>query len=120
MAGEKIFYVEDDEILAKVLEWRLQKLGYTICGSAQSGPEAIAGITETKPDLVLLDIEIKGPLDGIEVGQYLADKTKIPFVYLTSHTEDSFLQRAKKTGPKGYVHKPIKGDELRIALTLAL
>ena len=119
MTGEKIFYVEDDEILAHVLEWRLLKLGYSICGSAQTGPDAIDGILRTKPDLAILDIELKGDMDGIEVGEYLASKTTVPFIYLTSHSEDSFLKRAKKTGPKGYVRKPVKGDELRIALSLA-
>ena len=120
MTEKKIFYVEDDEILANVLEWRLKKLGYTVCGSAATGTDAIAGILEAKPDLVILDIELRGHMDGIDVGEYLAGKTTIPFIYLTSHTEDTYLQRAKKTNPKGYVQKPVKDDELRVALTLAL
>ena len=120
MTGKKIFYVEDDEILANVLAWRLKKLGYTIVGSAATGTDAIAGITESRPDLVILDIELRGHMDGIDVGEYLAEKTTIPFIYLTSHTEEAYLQRAKKTGPKGYIQKPVKDDELRVALTMAL
>ena len=119
MTGKKIFYVEDDPILVKVLEWRLEKLGYSICGSAATGTEAIARIQEINPDLVILDIELRGHMDGIDVGEYLREKTSIPFIYLTSHTEDNYLERAKKTFPKGYVKKPVKGDELRIALALA-
>jgi DNA-binding response OmpR family regulator len=120
MTGKKIFYVEDNEVLGTVLEWRLLKLGYVVCGKAATGDDAIAGIQECKPDLVILDIELRGDKDGINVGEYLRDKTTIPFIYLTSHSEDEYMTRAKKTGPKGYVRKPVKGDELRIALTLAL
>jgi len=115
-----IFFAEDDEVLAQVLTWRLKKLGYTVVGSSVTGEGAIDGIKETNPDLVILDIELKGEMDGIHVGEYLANNTKIPFIYLTSHTEESFLTRAKKTGPKGYVRKPFIGDELRVALTMAL
>ena len=115
-----IYFAEDDEVLAQVLQWRLQKLGYTVVGSAPSGEAAIDGIERTKPDLVILDIELKGDMDGIQVGEHLSKTMKIPFIYLTSHTEEDFIQRAKKTGPKGYVRKPLIGDELRVALTMAL
>jgi CheY-like chemotaxis protein len=120
LAGKKIFFVEDDEILGQVIRWHLEKLGYAICGTAATGTDAIAGILESKPDLVLLDIELRGHMDGIDVGQYLADNTAIPFIYVTSHSEDDFVHRAGKTGPKGFVRKPIKSEELRIALSMAL
>lgn len=116
----RVFFVEDDEILAKVIEWRLNKLGYTICGSAASGVEAIALIKETEPDIVLLDIELRGHMDGIDVGEFLSSKTKIPFIFLTSHTEDDILKRAKTTKPKGYIKKPFSDDDLRVAIELAL
>ena len=120
MTQTRVFFVEDDEILAKVIEWRLDKLGYSVCGTAATGVEAIALIKEKEPDVVLLDIELKGHMDGIDVGEFLSTKTKIPFIYLTSHTEDSFLKRAKKTGPKGYIRKPFTDDELRVAIELAV
>jgi CheY-like chemotaxis protein len=120
MTQAKVFFVEDDEILAKVVEWRLGKLGYTICGSAATGVEAIALIKEKEPDIVLLDIELKGHMDGIDVGEFLSSKTKIPFIYLTSHTEDDILKRAINTKPKGYIKKPFSDDDLRIAIELAL
>ena len=120
MTQPRVFFVEDDEILAKVIDWRLNKLGYSVCGTADSGVDAIALIKEKEPDIVLLDIELKGHMDGIDVGEFLSSQTKIPFIYLTSHTEDSFLKRAKNTNPKGYIKKPFSDDELRVAIELAL
>ncbi len=79
MKGARIFFVEDDEIIANVIEWRLNKLGYSVCGSAKNGVDAITLIKEKKPDLVLLDIELKGPMDGIEMGEtpFVTDKNSL-------------------------------------------
>ena len=120
MTEARIFFIEDDEIVAKVIEWRLNNLGYSVCGSAKNGVDAIALIKEKEPDLVLLDIELEGSMDGIEVGEFLSSQTTIPFIYLTAHTEDSILKRAKNTGSKGYVKKPFSDDDLRVAIELAL
>jgi len=120
LTGTRIFFVEDDEIVANVIEWRLNKLGYSVCGSANNGVDAITLIKGKKPDLVFLDIELKGPIDGIEMGKLLSSQTNIPFVYLTAHTEDSILKRAKNTGSRGYVKKPFSDDDLRVAIELAL
>jgi CheY-like chemotaxis protein len=120
LTGARIFFVEDDEIVANIIEWRLQKLGYSVCGSAKNGVDAIPLIKKKNPDLVLLDIELKGPMDGIEMGELLSAQTKIPFIYLTAHSEDSILKRAKISGSKGYVKKPFSDDDLRVAIELAL
>lgn len=120
MKGTRIFFVEDDDIVASVIEWRLNKLGYSVCGSAKNGVDAITLIKEKKPDLILLDIELKGPMDGIEMGELLSTQTKIPFIYLTAHTEDSILKRAKNTGSRGFVKKPFSDDDLRVAIELAM
>ena len=120
LTGTRIFFVEDDEIVANVIEWRLNKLGYSVCGSAKNGVDAVNLIKEKKPDLVLLDVELKGPMDGIDLGELLSTQTKIPFIYLTAHTEDNILKRAKNTGFRGYVKKPFSDDDLRVAIELAL
>jgi CheY-like chemotaxis protein len=120
LKGTRIFFVEDDEIIANLIEWRLNKLGYSVCGSAKNGVDAIPLIKEKKPDLVILDIELKGPMDGIEMGELLLSQTKIPFIYLTAHTEDTILKRAKNTGSRGFVKKPFSDDDLRVAIELAL
>jgi len=120
LTGPRIFFVEDDEIVANVIEWRLNKLGYSVCGSAKNGVDAVSLIKEKKPDLVILDVELKGPMDGIDLGELLSTQTKIPFIYLTAHTEDNILKRAKNTGSRGYVKKPFSDDDLRVAIELAL
>jgi two-component system, response regulator PdtaR len=120
MTKARIFFVEDDEILANVIKWRLEKLGYSVCGSAAAGIEAITSINAKKPDLVLLDVELKGHMDGIDVGEYLSVNSNIPFIYLTSHTESEILNRATNTKPKGYIKKPFSDNDLRVAIELAL
>jgi CheY-like chemotaxis protein len=115
-----IFYVEDDPILARVLKWRLETLGYIICGSASTGEEAIEKIPGAKPDLVLLDIELGGEMDGIDVGEFLSKQTRIPFIYLTSHADGLTLLRAKIWSPEGYIKKPVDEEQLRISIEMAL
>jgi CheY-like chemotaxis protein len=115
-----IFYLEVDDIISKVIEWRLSKLGHNVCGSSKNGAQAIEKIQQLQPDVVLLDIELQGEMDGIEVGQFLETKTKIPFIYLTSRTEHDILQGVKKTGPDGFITKPFDDEGLRVAIELAI
>ena len=115
-----IFFVEDDPVLSRVLVWRLEKLGYSVCGFAGNGKEAIQKIAEIKPDLVLLDIELGGGMDGIDVGGTLSARTEIPFIYLTSHAEKQTLERARNTVPEGYIKKPFDAEQLRITIEMAL
>jgi len=120
MKSARIFFVEDDEIISQVIRWRLAKLGHTICGSARNAGDALDMIGKVNPDVVLLDIEIQGELDGIDIGEYLASNTRIPFIYLTSHSEGEKVTRAKKTHPSAYLKKPVDDEGLRIAIELAL
>jgi CheY-like chemotaxis protein len=120
MTGARIFFVEDDEIVAKVIDWRLNKLGYHVCGSTKKASDAIDLIEKKAPDLVLLDIDLNDSMDGIDIGKVLSSKTNIPFIYLTSHTEDIILKRAKDTRPRGYIEKPFTDTDLRIAIELGL
>ena len=116
----RIFVVEDDLVLTKILVWRLEKLGYSVCGTSADGKGAIEEILEKKPDLVLLDIELGGQIDGIEIGSYLCNNTGIPFIYLTSHTDGIYIARAKETVPEGYILKPCEDEQLRIAIQMAI
>lgn len=116
----RILIVEDDSVLASVEEWRLKKMGYDICGHAASGKDAIALIKKDSPDLVLLDINLEGDIDGIQIGQFLDAETSIPFIFLSAHGEDEILKRVKGTLQYGYIKKPFNEDNLRIAIDLAL
>jgi CheY-like chemotaxis protein len=120
MSGEKILLVEDDDVIARVADWRLKNLGYTVCGRATSGAEAMVLVVNTKPDLVLMDINIKGDVDGIETARMIKKGFNIPVVYVTSHSDGPTLERAKETQPDGFIVKPFDDKDLRVAIQLAL
>lgn len=120
MAHVKILVVEDDDVLAKVITWRLTNLGYDVCGRTSSGEETLELLAKERPDLVLMDINIKGDIDGIETTSRIKKEFGLPVVYLTSHSDGTTLERAKATGPDGFVLKPFNDNDLRIAVELAL
>jgi len=120
LAPKKILLVEDDDIIAKVEDWRLKNLGYEVAGRAISGAEAMELVVNTKPDLVLMDINIQGEVDGIETAKRIKKQFSIPVVYVTSHSDGPTLDRAKATQPDGFVVKPFDDNDLRVAIELAL
>ncbi|HEX3035879.1 MAG TPA: response regulator [Thermodesulfobacteriota bacterium] len=120
MANEKILVVEDEYNFAQYLNTILKSLGYNVSGVARSGEEAIQKVTETEPDLVLMDIMLKGSIDGVKVAEQIRTNFDIPVVYLTAHTEDELFKRAKITEPFGYLLKPFEKKELRTTIEIAL
>jgi DNA-binding NarL/FixJ family response regulator len=120
MAGESVLLVEDDDIIARVEDWRLKNLGYKVCGRAINGADAIELVGTTKPDVVLMDINIKGDKDGIETTKLIKEKFNVPVIYVTSHSDGATLERAKKTNPDGFILKPFEDNDLRIAIELVL
>jgi CheY-like chemotaxis protein len=115
-----VLLVEDDNIIAKVAEWRLKNLGYSLCGRATTGAEAMELVVKNKPDIVLMDINIKGEIDGIETARMIKKGFNIPVVYVTSHSDGPTLERAKETKPDGFIMKPFEDNDLRVAIELAL
>jgi len=120
MSNGKILIVEDDDVLARIITWRLTNLGYEVSGRAVSGAESMELLVREKPDLVLMDINIRGDVDGIETTDMIKKAFKIPVVYLTSHSDGPTLERAKATKPDGFVLKPFGDQDLRVAIELAL
>jgi two-component system, response regulator PdtaR len=120
MSGEKILLVEDDDVIARVAEWRLKNLGYTLCGRATTGAEAMEIVVRNKPDIVLMDINIRGEIDGIETAKMIKKGFNIPVIYVTSHSDGPTLERAKETKPDGFIVKPFEDNDLRVAIELAL
>ncbi|HYW22172.1 MAG TPA: response regulator [Nodularia sp. (in: cyanobacteria)] len=120
MSITKIVIVEDEAIVAKDLRNRLQKFGYTVSGIAASGQEAINKTLEFCPDLVLMDIRLKGQIDGIEAADEIHKHLDIPIIFLTAYADDKTLDRAKITEPFGYLLKPFKERELQINIEIAL
>lgn len=120
MAGRKILIVEDEAIVALHEEENLKNMGYTVVGKASSGEEAIRKAEETQPDLVLMDIVLKGEMDGIETAGQITTRFNIPVVYVTAYGDETTLQRAKLTEPFGYILKPFKERDLHVAIGIAL
>ncbi|WP_061249162.1 histidine kinase dimerization/phosphoacceptor domain -containing protein [Leptospira alstonii] len=116
----KILVVEDEIIVAVNLGQKLKKLGYELVGITSSGEEAIQKAEENHPDLVLMDINIEGNLDGIETAEVLRTRFHTPVIYLTAYADESTLDRAKKTEPLGYIVKPFESDQLRSSIEVAL
>jgi CheY-like chemotaxis protein len=116
----KILLVEDDDIVARVAIWRLEKLGYEVCGRATNCPDALKLAGEHHPDLILMDIKIAGPNDGITTAKLLKEITAAPLVYLTSQSDDDIIARAAETHPAGFISKPFEDKDLRIAIEIAL
>ena len=116
----RILIVEDERITAEDLQDILTDLGYTVTASVSSGAEAIAKAAEIKPDLALMDIRIKGEIDGTETARILRERFNIPVVYLTAHADTATLSRAKLATPLGYITKPFQEAELHASIEMAL
>lgn len=116
----KIYIVEDDPLICLDIRQALTDFGYQVVGTAESGEDAVRGVIEHKPDFVLMDINLKGPVDGIEAASRLGAEYPVPVVFLTGLTDEATLQRAKLTLPYGYLIKPFDPSELRSAIELAL
>jgi len=115
-----IFIVEDESIVAKDIQNSLTKLGYNVIGFANNGKDAIEKITELIPDLILMDIMIKGPLTGIEVSEKIKEKMNVPVIFLTAYADEGTLSRAKITEPYGYILKPFKEIDLHSTIEMAV
>lgn len=120
MAAEKILVVEDERVVARDIEKRLKKLGYVVSASVASGEAALEKVAECRPDLVLMDIRLKGQLDGIEAAEQIRADFGTPVIYLTAYADEATLQRAKVTEPFGYIVKPFDERDLQVAIEIAL
>jgi signal transduction histidine kinase len=115
-----ILIVEDELIAADSLKIDLQKLGYQVTGIANSHDKAIKKINEQLPDLILMDIKLKGKDNGILLAQEIRENHNIPVIYLTAYADTNTLQQAKKTSPYGYLVKPYKLKDLSAVIEIAL
>ncbi|BBC22315.1 ATP-binding protein [Pseudanabaena sp. ABRG5-3] len=116
----RVVIVEDERLVARDIAQILQDEGYIICAIASDGETAIKKILEFSPDLVLLDIRIKGEIDGIDVAKFIQSFCDIPLVYLSAFSDTETLKRAQLTNPMGYVVKPFRSEQLLSTITIAL
>lgn len=116
----KLLIVEDDMIIGAKVSMQLTLLGYEVTGIIPRGEEAILHVQENQPDIVLLDINLKGTLDGIETAQAMQKIADIPIIYVTANTDEATFNRAKETRPYAFIAKPIKNLDLQRAIELTI
>ena len=120
MNPPRILVVEDEAIVAMDIKDRLALMGYDVAGPAATGAEALTLAEGQRPDLILMDVRLDGPMDGITAAERIRDRFRLPVVFLTAYSEDATLERAKTAGPFGYVLKPFEDRELRTVIEMAL
>ncbi len=120
MKEARIFIVEDDYVVAKNLSFLLENLGYKVQGVSETGEESLLQIKKEKPDLVILDIDLAGALNGIDVGKKLKEQFQVPFIYVTAHADGQTMTEALPTEPWAYLAKPFNENTLRSSIELAL
>ena len=115
----RVLVVDDERLVAREIAEDLEELGYEVAATASTADEALTLARERRPDLVLLDVRIRGPRDGIDAATVLRDRFGIPVVYLTACSDDETLTRAKSTDPYAFLVKPVtpsnSSDQSRLA-----
>lgn len=120
MAKTSILVVEDEAIVAKDIQNSLKKLGYNVPSVENSGEDAIESAGQHRPDLILMDIMLKGQISGIEAADQIKKRYEIPVIFLTAYADESTLSKAKVTEPYGYIIKPFKEIDLHTSIEMAL
>lgn len=119
-----IFIVEDNPVINDLISWRLTEMGFEVCGTASDNQSAIEKLAEfppeKRPSLILMDINLPGETDGIMTAQEIQEKFAIPLVYISSVMEDSTIERAKLTKPRGFIVKPFTDNQLKVTVEMAL
>ncbi len=115
-----VLIVEDDPVISELVSWRLRKLGYEVSGTAQTGLEALRQIRAHPPDLVLIDIMLPGDMDGTDLARQINSEFSIPFIYVTAYSDNETISRVIETAPSGFLLKPFKDEDLKVAIELAL
>ncbi len=116
----KILIVEDEMIIAANISLQLSTLGYEVTGIIPRGEEALLHLKQNKPDIVLIDIHLKGELDGIETARLMQQEYNIPIIYITANADDNHFTKAKGTHPYAFISKPFKKLDLQRAIELTI
>ena len=116
----RVLVVEDEKIIAKDIESTLKRIGHESVGSVAKGEDALIAAEKEKPDMVLMDITLKGEMDGIEAAKIINDRFSIPVVYITAHQDEDTIEKTKGTNPYGYITKPLDDRDLGTAINSAM
>ena len=120
MGKVSVLIVEDESIVAKDIQFSLKKLGYNVLGIEKTGEDAIKSAKLKKPDIIIMDIMLKGEITGIEASEKIREENNIPIIFLTAYADESTLARAKITEPYAYIIKPYKEIDLHTSIEMAL
>lgn len=120
MAKTNVLVVEDESIVSKDIQYSLKKIGYNVVGAASTGEKAFELAATTHPDIILMDIMLKGDMNGIETAERVKKELHIPVIYLTAYADEATLTKAKITEPYGYIIKPFKEVDLHTSIEMAL
>lgn len=120
MSKINVLVVEDESIVSKDIQHSLKKLGYNVVGAAATGEKAIELVRSEKPDVVLMDIMLKGDMSGIDTAEIVNKEVNIPIIYLTAYADEATLVKAKITEPYGYIIKPFKEIDLHTSIEMAI
>lgn len=120
LAIKRVLVIEDEQIVARDLQNLLRRLGHMPVGSAATGPEAIKMAAETEPDLILMDVRLDGPMNGIEASQLIVENRPVPIVYLTAYPGTFLHDSSAMVSPFLCVVKPFSGPELETIIQTAL
>ncbi|GAA0742383.1 LytR/AlgR family response regulator transcription factor [Gaetbulibacter jejuensis] len=116
----KILIVEDEMVIGANISLQLSSLGYEITGVIPRGEEAIINVKQDTPDIILMDINLKGALDGVETVKLIQKEFDIPIIYLTANADDAHFNKAKATNPHAFISKPFKKLDLQHAIELVI
>ncbi|SOE23759.1 DNA-binding response regulator, LytR/AlgR family [Spirosomataceae bacterium TFI 002] len=116
----KILIIEDEGIIAADMENMLEKMGYEVMETAMDYEEAIERLEEGTPDLIMLDVNLGGKKDGIDLAEVINERFQVPFIFTTSYSDGPTIERAKKVNPVNYLVKPFKQEQLFTAIEMAL
>jgi len=120
MGKFKIVVVEDESIVAKDLQSSLKNMGYSVPAVVSTGEKAIEAVHKYRPNLILMDIMLKGEMSGIDAAKIIKERFDIPVVFLTAYADEDTLEKAKPSVPYGYIIKPFKEKELQTTIEMAI
>ncbi len=120
MSKINVLVVEDESIVSKDIQHSLKKLGYNVVGASATGEMAVELAGRENPDIVLMDIMLKGEMSGIQAAEKIKEKHSIPIIFLTAYADESTLSKAKITEPYGYILKPFKEIDLHTTIEMAI
>jgi len=118
-SSKSVLIVEDNGLLSIVEKQLIQKMGHRVIATVEDGAKALKIVEEKEPDILLVDVKLDGPMDGIQTVKEIRKKSDVPVIYLSGYSDPEVRSRAKEVGFSGYLTKPVRMDDLKVAFEKA-